>query len=127
MKYRFKDFLTLFKLNSITIPCPECFALSNGYYSKFGIVWDGLYKKPKYYIRCKCCNLVTPAFEDPEDAKEVWEDYFIERETKLFEQVLSKTIYNINQDMAPGLFFTKGIIKWILNFSKVTKRRWKIF
>ena len=76
-----KTLKTLVKLNLTGIYCPNC-AVSKGEYPTAGFTFmkDELYHKTKYYIRCKVCDAVTPAYEDPKDAIENWDDLFIKKE-----------------------------------------------
>ena len=41
------------------------------------ILWDEKYHKYKYYIKCKYCDITTPAYEDIKDAEENFEYLWI--------------------------------------------------
>ena len=43
---------------------------------------DKKYHKYKFYLKCKDCGLVTPAYEDLKKLMEVWEDIWISVEIK---------------------------------------------
>lgn len=74
--------------------CPNCTvkAYRNDPYShtvSLKHLWDEQYHKYKFYMGCSNCNYVTPAFEEPNKAYEIYEDNLIDadhRETiKMFE------------------------------------------
>lgn len=72
---------TLLKLNLTATYCPNC-AVFRGEKptAAFHSMKDEMYHKTKYYIKCKYCKAITPAYEDPKDAIENWEDLFVKKE-----------------------------------------------
>lgn len=85
---RLKDLLkvdrTLFRLNLTGTFCPNC-AITKGEYPTAGFkrLYDRVYHKYKFYMRCRYCNTTTPAYEDPNDVIENWNDLFIKKEESL--------------------------------------------
>ena len=47
-------------------------------------------KKPKFYIRCRCCNYVTPAYETTDNALEMFEDKWVSTEYILYKRLTDK-------------------------------------
>ena len=74
----------MISLNVFAYHCPDCAVpFSDKFTAKFCGIWDEQYKVYKYFIKCKCCGNVTPAFEDPKKALDNWEDLFIKKEIQL--------------------------------------------
>ena len=81
----FKEYAKLIYLNLVNAPCIYCCGKGFGS-TRYHIIFDKKYKKYKYYIKCKCCNTVTPAFEDPKDALDFWDEYAISKEIEILEK-----------------------------------------
>lgn len=74
----------LIPMNLTGFECPECckkYKISN-YPVRAQILRDEKYHKYKFYLKCKDCGLVTPAYEDLKKLIEVWEDIWINEEIK---------------------------------------------
>lgn len=84
LKVKYQSFKKLWGLNIWGVECPECtFQGSSRLTASFGLVKDELYHKMKFYIKCKCCSLTTAAYEDPAEANEHWDTYFIKKEDRI--------------------------------------------
>lgn len=73
----------LFQLNVTALECPSCTVVGTYPSAKFGCIKDEKYHKLKYYICCRFCKQITPAFEDPKEALENWSDLFILKEDEI--------------------------------------------
>ncbi len=74
----------LILINLTSFECPECckkYKISN-YPVRANLFNDKKYHKYKFYLKCKDCGLVTPAYEDLKKLMEVWEDIWISAEIK---------------------------------------------
>lgn len=80
---RIKDFINAqrvqVRMNLTSFECPECCKTDkfSNYPVRVRVLKDEKYRKYKFYLKCKDCNLVTPAYEDPKKLMEVWEDIWI--------------------------------------------------
>lgn len=74
----------LIRMNLTSFECPECCKTNkfSNYPVRVQVLKDEKYHKYKFYLKCKDCNLVTPAYEDPKKLMEVWEDIWINEEIK---------------------------------------------
>ncbi len=79
-----KSVLKKLLINFNGIYCPECSLLSTRPTAHLHHLYDEQYKKDKYYIKCKYCKTVTPAFENEKDAMNNWDWLFIKKEHQLF-------------------------------------------
>lgn len=72
--------------NTVGFYCPKCSLINdiNKPTAKIRNIYDRKYYKFKSYIKCQQCNLTTPAYEKYSDIFDIWDDYFIKRETELF-------------------------------------------
>ena len=84
MKNKKSIFRVLF-LNLNGIYCPECSLLNNKPTAAIKYFKDKVYKKDKFYIKCKYCKTATPAYEDVSKIFDIWDDLFIKKEHQLFE------------------------------------------
>lgn len=66
------------RLNTTGYYCPECTRVygKENPTARFHSLYDEQYKKYKYYIKCCFCSKVTPGYENPKDAIDIWEDGF---------------------------------------------------
>lgn len=78
-----RSYKKLFQLNVTALECPSCNVVGTYPSAKFGCIKDEKYHKLKYYICCRFCKQITPAFEDPKEALENWSDLFILKEDEI--------------------------------------------
>lgn len=91
IKEYFKALKTVVKHNLFGgFICPECSMREDYDYhmpSEMYFLRDEKYHKYKYYIKCHNCEKTTPALDTPKEALEMWDDYFIDQECKIMENV----------------------------------------
>jgi len=73
------------KTNLYRIYCPECSVKNDKPTASLHHVYDKVYKKDKFYLKCNKCKLVTPAYENDKEIFEHWDYYFTKKEDKLFD------------------------------------------
>jgi hypothetical protein len=83
LKKHLKILQQLAKANNCGFYCPNCSIERNNTTAGASAVEDELYHKTKYFIRCKRCNLTTPAYETIKDAAESWENVCASVEDKM--------------------------------------------
>lgn len=75
-------------MNLTTFECPECckkYGYSE-YPARAYTLYDEQYHKYKFYLKCKDCNLVTPAYEDLKDLMKYWEELWVTEDVKTWEK-----------------------------------------
>ena len=79
----------LIRANLTNFECPECCKKYNlpEYPVRVRVLYDEKYHKHKFYLKCRDCKLTTPAYEDPKELINVWEDLWISAEIKIVESI----------------------------------------
>lgn len=84
MKGYFKSLKTVVKVNSSGgFECPSCSLSGAQAPAKLYLMNDKIFKKYKFYIKCKWCKRTTPAFENLKNVVDNWEDLFISKELEI--------------------------------------------
>lgn len=88
-----KDFINAqrvqIRMNLTSFECPECCKTDkfSNYPVRVRVLYDEKYHKHKFYLKCRDCKLTTPAYEDPKELINVWEDLWISAEVKIAEGI----------------------------------------
>ena len=82
-KERKESLKKLISLNLFPPYCPDCARVVSNPSAKFCRLWNEQYRRYEFYIKCKYCKNVTPAFVDPKKALDNWDDLFIKKENQL--------------------------------------------
>lgn len=73
------------RMNLTNFECPECCKKYG--YSEYPVraqlLYDEKYHKHKFYLKCKECDLTTPAYEDPKELINFWEELWVSEDVKV--------------------------------------------
>lgn len=83
LKQRLNSIRVLARVNNFGYYCPKCSISKNVVTAGARTVDDELYHNIKYFIKCKVCNLTTPAYSNIDEANEAWENVCASVEDKM--------------------------------------------